>query len=96
MRFFFDFSGQQVWSIDLDINELAPFFPVFGKPPHERSIAVPAGVATPHVRINGVVLDPRFGKDGFCKNLSNDHSSRTIICGCLNCADLQNGFVYLM
>jgi hypothetical protein len=30
---------------------------VAGKPPHERSIAVSARVATPHVRINGVVVD---------------------------------------
>jgi hypothetical protein len=43
---------------------------VTGKPPHERSIAVPAGVATPYVRINGIILDLGFGKDGFCENLS--------------------------
>ena len=62
------------WIIDLDINELAPFFPVAGKPPHERSIAVPAKVATSHVSINGVVLDPGFGTDGFCENFSYNYS----------------------
>jgi hypothetical protein len=46
-----------VSGIDLDINELAPFFLVTRKPPHERGIAISAGVAAPHVRIHGVVVD---------------------------------------
>ena len=69
-----DLSGQQLRRIDLDFDEHAPFFPVARKPLHEGGIAIPAGVAAPHVGIDDIVVDLGLGKDGFCGYLSDDHS----------------------
>jgi hypothetical protein len=59
--------------IDFYVNELTPGLFVPGKALHEASVAVAAIMLASHIRVEGVGIDLRFGKNGFRLNFSDDH-----------------------
>jgi hypothetical protein len=98
-RLFFDFPGQQVRGIDLDIDELALFFLVARILPHERGVTVPAGVAAAHVRIDGVVVICDLERMDFAKISRTIIRYRrscdeTLVDRYQGCGDWHNGFAW--
>jgi hypothetical protein len=64
---------QQVWSVDLRVDELRPFLPVDREPLYEPCVAVRAAVFAAKLGVDSVIENLGLGQDGSWMNLFDDH-----------------------